>query len=1009
MPDIQIGVSVVGATEAASQLQSLGTTVADTGNKAATAGSRFGTFSAALKSQAGSITAVVGSGVMLFNMFDSLADAQNRVNATNVGIERANLRVAKAQDTLNAAIAKYGPNSSQAAQAAQALSIAVGRQEIAMEAGKNASQDMGRAMANVAQNIIPGLVTAVASAAQVISALKGVNISSVFSSVGTAATSAIGGLKAFGVALVAALSSHPILIAATVALAAAFILLRTNAFGVTDRLNELGVAIGKAASPLIPFLNALKEGGRLVGIVGTETEAASKKVAGSAAGIKTMSEAIKQMGQEQATARVEAAQLWSSIIQGASKGEIALKGLDVADLVNKMGEGFKASAGGIKIAQQGVDAFNQTLEKTHNPLDAMQAGTAAVNQTLVGTVEASNDVGGALSRMISTAKWLSVPGVVQGPLGSIMSEKTRSDLHLTEQSLSSIGTAANAIPSGKQITITAANNEKVKKDLQEILDLSSKKSTLPAPDTTVFEAGLRKMTEGSGTVLELGLKDLATIIKTHPPPKPDVSVFQSGMDTISKAVNTAKDAVSSAIDAIGVAFLRLKPAELQSRFGDVRIKFTADTTQATPTIESLKTDVNAVPRDWLTAFLSNPFGLISGATTVKQAVTQVPDNKNTVFTAAVAGAQGSVNVYATSIKTTVPDNKSTAFQALTAPALAQVNPYATTLKTDIPDNKRTSFDALTSPAEAKVNPYKTLIEKVAPATPLTTTINANTQQATQQLNALLQLESRAGIGGSVNVNVKLAEGGFALLSAKLTSKIQAAASGAGGVGAGGAISVNKPPPAPAPISGAASQALYGKGVPSGQTGGPAPVYSTSLRTNVAPPANVGGVSRANAPRSIPVNPTNPYQPSPKAAAGGSFIVSQPTQFGNVIVGEGYRPELVSVIPLGGTSGASILNVIPLKGSNAPKQTGMQHGGRAITTSAMDNWFPGGWSWGSGMSGESKSSGSDKATERINRLLALIEKLISAQAKGLQANINVDGQRMASVTSRYLASRAYGDQ
>lgn len=142
-----------------------------------------------------------------------------------------------------------------------------------------------------------------------------------------------------------------------------------------------------------------------------------------------------------------------------------------------------------------------------------------------------------------------------------------------------------------------------------------------------------------------------------------------------------------------------------------------------------------------------------------------------------------------------------------------------------------------------------------------------------------------------------------------------------------------------------------------------------------------------------------------AAQGGSFIVSSPTMFGNLMVGEGHKPELLTYIPFQNGSGG-ILDVQPLTGPNRPRGSGgfnhMKDGGFANLQNI-----------GNSIGSSSSSSSS------ISHLLATIEKLVSTiqknearstiRDKAINANLYVDGQRMARNVQKYLGQSSYGDR
>ena len=93
-----------------------------------------------------------------------------------------------------------------------------------------------------------------------------------------------------------------------------------------------------------------------------------------------------------------------------------------------------------------------------------------------------------------------------------------------------------------------------------------------------------------------------------------------------------------------------------------------------------------------------------------------------------------------------------------------------------------------------------------------------------------------------------------------------------------------------------------------------------------------------------------------ARHGINGIISQPT---NLRVGEGFHPELVSVTPLNGR--------------------GVGGGGRG---------------------------GGSNNDDRVDRLISAVERL-ARRSQAMEANLVVDGQRMASVAEKYMGNKSYG--
>lgn len=147
-----------------------------------------------------------------------------------------------------------------------------------------------------------------------------------------------------------------------------------------------------------------------------------------------------------------------------------------------------------------------------------------------------------------------------------------------------------------------------------------------------------------------------------------------------------------------------------------------------------------------------------------------------------------------------------------------------------------------------------------------------------------------------------------------------------------------------------------------------------------------------------------------AARGGSFVVDRPMTFGNLQVGEGRNPELLTLIPL--SNGGGILNVTPLKGTNAPPALrGQSARGGGLFGASM------GGDWGSLMKqarsagGLGGHGGGGGGNFNYEKLMSVVQKLIMMWSSREQNNMNlfVDGQRMVTSVQKHLGSNSYGDR
>jgi hypothetical protein len=114
------------------------------------------------------------AGATLFMSFERVQSAEVSLDRAHLMIEKDTLAVQKAQEAYNAAVAKYGPESQQATDAADKLTIAQNALEVAQERAHVAQNNVNNSMLMAALTVIPSLVAIVNTVANAESIWEGI-------------------------------------------------------------------------------------------------------------------------------------------------------------------------------------------------------------------------------------------------------------------------------------------------------------------------------------------------------------------------------------------------------------------------------------------------------------------------------------------------------------------------------------------------------------------------------------------------------------------------------------------------------------------------------------------------------------------------------------------------------------------------------------------------------------------------------------------------------------------
>jgi hypothetical protein len=176
----------------------------------------------------------LGAGAVgLATSFDILERAQLKVDIANKNMISAQATAIQTQESLNNAVAKFGPDSEQAQQALLRMEAAQQQVSIAQDKARLAQDQLGDTYANFAANLGP----------QVISLIFGMQ--GAFRALGiTSVSQLIPAIRGIGTVLTTTFLTNPIGVV-IIGIATAVALFATNAFGLRDAIFKLGEEIFK--------------------------------------------------------------------------------------------------------------------------------------------------------------------------------------------------------------------------------------------------------------------------------------------------------------------------------------------------------------------------------------------------------------------------------------------------------------------------------------------------------------------------------------------------------------------------------------------------------------------------------------------------------------------------------------------------------------------------------------------------------------------------------------------
>lgn len=164
LPGININIGVNGQAVSSGlkgvkgELQGLGTEAEKTATRMQSAGTTMG---GSMKGLALGMSQTATSAFSLYQSFDNLEKKQYQVEKANLAAKKATEALDQAQKDYNDAVAKYGVNSIEAADAQDKLALAEETETLAKERADLSQKNLNDSMTSAALMVIPGVISGI--------------------------------------------------------------------------------------------------------------------------------------------------------------------------------------------------------------------------------------------------------------------------------------------------------------------------------------------------------------------------------------------------------------------------------------------------------------------------------------------------------------------------------------------------------------------------------------------------------------------------------------------------------------------------------------------------------------------------------------------------------------------------------------------------------------------------------------------------------------------------------
>ena len=341
---------------------------------------------------AGSTTALVSSTVSLWESYDSLGDAQLRVDKASNALQTTRIKEQSLQIQLNKLVADGKTGTEQYALIQDKLTTAHEKVTAAEGTLQNSQEDLNIVQIDFYKEIVPKVITVLGSATSVIGSMSPL-LGKFKEGLSNLSIESIKTSNAFKLISL----TNPFFIALTVggAILTAFV---TNMFGFRDAINGIGVALGNAVQPIKPFLkivgdlgqglvNALGQGGKQAQAFGEEVDAGFKK---GGAGAETGSGQVKSSLQKANDAIASTNRVVAGFVDDSGKNWSAAGDAPQAlttGLQGTLSDSDKVLAQMISDTEKAIAAIQATFNKTIKVGNLDVSGFNAAMNTSVVTVQ----------------------------------------------------------------------------------------------------------------------------------------------------------------------------------------------------------------------------------------------------------------------------------------------------------------------------------------------------------------------------------------------------------------------------------------------------------------------------------------------------------------------------------------------------------------------------------------------------------------------------------------------
>jgi len=196
--EVSLVVNLQGIDQVNAGFRSVGESAKCMGVDVAQVSGAMDTASMSAKDTALSVNNLATAGMGLYMSVERISYAETALDRANLAVRRSTENVERAQEAYNKAVSKYGPDSREAKEAADKLSIAQDALKISQERALDAQNRMNTTMVTSALTVVPSLITAATSLGKIWTGLPDMvgKVTEGIGSLGISANTALIGMAA---------------------------------------------------------------------------------------------------------------------------------------------------------------------------------------------------------------------------------------------------------------------------------------------------------------------------------------------------------------------------------------------------------------------------------------------------------------------------------------------------------------------------------------------------------------------------------------------------------------------------------------------------------------------------------------------------------------------------------------------------------------------------------------------------------------------------------------------